>query len=200
MDAGEEGGIILGRGIGNVMVTFFGGVWLALSLLAAKEFSWWAITTFAVCFMGLYAGSVILIRRGRKLASQAPVRRRMPAAMRKQFLWAVAAEIVGCLAVASVCNWLGTYAYIAPGIALIVGLHFIPLAKIFRTPAYYLTAAAIIACCAASWIFLRAQRMDEAAGVGTGVVLWLTAAYDLIRSRDLLAAIPASASSIPLKL
>ncbi len=190
MDTGVQGNIIVGYGMGAMMVTFIGAVWLALDLLAAKEFSWWLAAIIAVCFLGLSAGAVRLIRRGKKLRSQAAAQKRWPPAMRKQFTWTVVAEAAAIAAVILVLGWLGFYALIELGIALIVGLHFIGLAKIFRTPIYYLTSAAIIACCAASWIFLRAQKMDEVAGAGTGIVLWFTAAYNLIQARGLVAAVP----------
>jgi hypothetical protein len=195
MDPGRQAGIIFGYGMGAMAATFFGGMWLALNLLIAKALSWWLAGAFAVCFVLLYAGSVRLIRRGKKLRSQTAERSSWPASRRKQFLWTTVAEVAGVAAVIVVCGWLGLYALIELGIALVVGLHFIPLAKNFQAPIYYLTSAAIIACCALSWVFLRAEKMDVVAGLGTGIVLWLTAAYTLIRARGLPAATGAGSAA-----
>ncbi len=180
MEPGRQGDVMFARGMGVMMATFFGGVWLGLNLFAAKEFSWWVAAIFAVCFLGLYAGAVRLIRVGKKLRPQAAEQKPWPA--RKQFTWTVVTEILGIAAVILVCGWLGFYAFIELGIATIVGLHFVALAKIFQVPVYYVTAVAIVACCVASWIFLTSLKMDLIAGGATGVILWLTAAYNLVEA------------------
>jgi len=110
--------------------------------------------------------------------------------MRNGFIWAVVAEIVGCLAVILICNLLRRADLIPAGIALVVGLHFLPLAKIFRAPIYYATGMLIPLWCVASFLLFRGPAIDVAAAIGTGIVLWLTSAYGLIRARTLLALSP----------
>jgi hypothetical protein len=190
MDALERGELILGRGYGAMACTVFGALWLGLGLAGGREFSFWVIIAFSICCVGLYAGSVFLIRRGRRIRSQAPVGRQRPAAARKQFLWVVIAEVVACVAVAWACGAMNRGDLIPVGIALVVGLHLLPLAKIVRVPECYVTGAAIVIWCVLSWVLFRAPKMDVSAGIGTGIVLWLTGAYDLIASRALLSSVP----------
>jgi hypothetical protein len=199
MDTTEQAGIVLGSASGAIMGTVFGGLWLGLNLFFANALSWLRGPAFAVCLvaftvglLGLYAASVYLIRRSRKLLAQAPTQRRWAAVSRKGFLWAVVGETVGIAVLITVCGWLQFYALIEVGIALVVGLHFFPLARIFRARGYYAMGAAITVWCIASVVLFRAQKMDVAAGIGTGAILWLTAAYNLDRSRRLLAASLAS--------
>jgi hypothetical protein len=72
-------------------------------------------------------------------------------------------------------------AWIPPAVMLVVGLHMLPLAHVFRYRPYYLTGAALIAT-ALGYPF--AARGGPASALGcliTGVVLWLTAAWVLLR-------------------
>jgi hypothetical protein len=191
MDPGEQGGILIGAGNGAMVCTVFGGLWLGLALQAARAFSWWVAAAFVMCCLGLYIGSLFLIRRGRKLQRFSGVKGRWPAAVRNKFIRTVTAEVVAIVAVVCVCNALRRYDLIAPGIALVVGLHFLPLAKVFRSPIYYATGLAIAAWCVASVVLFHGDKADIAAAIGAGFVLWVTAACVLIWSRAILAAVPA---------
>ncbi len=197
MDTGVQGGIMIGRGSGAIVGTVFGAVWLGLGLQAARVLSLWVAFAFAVCCLGLYAGSIFLIRRGRKLQRLSGTSGKWPATMRNGFAWAVAAEIAGCLAVVIICNLLRRYDLIPAGIAMVVGLHFLPLGKVFRTPVYYATGVSIVLWCVASLVLFQGPEMDVASAIGTGSILWLTASYNLIQAREVLAAIPGVAPSIP---
>jgi len=186
MDAFELGGRILGRGIGAMVCTIFGALWLGLGLAGGHAFSLAVIAAFSICCVGLYAGSVFLIRRGRRLRSQPPVHLEPSAGVPKQFTWLVIAEVVACVAIAWACGARNRGDLIPLGIALVVGLHFLPFARIFRAPECYVTGAAIAIWCVLSWALFRAPKMDVSVGIGTGLILWFTGAYDLIRSRALL--------------
>jgi len=194
MDASEQAETILGRGRGGMVCAFFGGLWLGVGLALAGKFSPWVIVAFSGCCLGLFAGSLFLILRGRRLRPKNSARPERYAAVRKQFMWVVIAEVVACAAVAWACSALKRGDLIPVGIAAIVGLHFLPLGRVFRTPEYYVGGSAIAIWCAVSCVLFRGDKMDISVGIGTGAVLWLTGAYGLISSRALLS----SASSEPL--
>lgn len=198
MDASEQGAIMVGRASGAMVTTMFGAVWLGLGLAAIHAFSWWVVVVFAVCCLGLYLASLHVLRRGKKLRSKAATPR-WTAKMRNGFIWAVVAEIVGCLAVVWICNLLRRADLIPVGIALVVGLHFLPLAKIFRAPIYYATGIVIPFWCVASVFLFRGPVIDVAAAIGTGIVLWLTTAYGLIRVRSFLPAPPGKTEPDPVQ-
>lgn len=71
---------------------------------------------------------------------------------------------------------------LAAGVSLVVGLHFLPLARLFRFPVYYASGIAIILCDLLSWALLRFQGITFKVGVATGTVLWVTAIYALPRT------------------
>lgn len=60
-------------------------------------------------------------------------------------------------------------------IALIVGIHFVPLANVFGTPLYYFTAAAMIVPAVISFRMKDRLRAKAVVCVSCGLVLWVTA-------------------------
>jgi hypothetical protein len=65
---------------------------------------------------------------------------------------------------------------------LIVGVHFFPLAKLFRYDAHYITGSALVAL-ASSYPFFAAGGPTSAVGpIGAAVILWVSAAGMLIRA------------------
>ena len=73
-------------------------------------------------------------------------------------------------------TWLG--AWFIPMVIAVVGLHFLPLARLFRYPPHQLTGGALIAL--AILAPLASGRPDNAWGpLGTGLILWASAAWAL---------------------
>jgi len=190
MDASEQGEVILGIGRGTMVCAFFGAAWLGVGLAAAGKFSLGAIIAFSICCLALFAGSLFLIRRGSRLRAKTPTHPERYATVRRQFLRIVIAEVVVCAAIAWACGSLHRGDLIPVGIAAVVGLHLLPLARTFRAPAYYFTGSAIAIWCALSWALFRGDKMDISVGIGTGAIFWLTGAYALARSRALLSPAP----------
>ena len=81
-------------------------------------------------------------------------------------------------------NLIGKPEWITDGIILIVGVHFFPLARIFRsqsraqaTIGATLIAIAMVSPC------IAARPNHPAASITTGLILWLGASYGLLRAR-----------------
>ena len=108
--------------------------------------------------------------------------------MSRVFRQAVAGEGVGILAILVVTLPLRRPEWILPLVALAVGLHFLPLARVFQRPLYYLTGAALCLLCLVTFAVpphlgvphLQGWRL--VAGLGAGVVLWVSALMMLIQS------------------
>ncbi len=76
-------------------------------------------------------------------------------------------------------------------IALIVGIHFIPLASIFHVPAYSWTGITMSLLAAIALAFIFWDRTlggpfvwDVIIGLGSALILWLTALYMLSTRRQ----------------
>jgi hypothetical protein len=70
-------------------------------------------------------------------------------------------------------------AYVISAITAIIGLHMFPLARLFRYPLHYATGAVLVAWAAASAILAPVEQMQGTAALGTGIILWLSAAVTL---------------------
>jgi len=62
----------------------------------------------------------------------------------------------------------------------VVALHFLPLARLFGNPVYYVTTPVILLLDAVA-VVRHAHESAPAAAIATGVVLWCTAAFQLMR-------------------
>jgi hypothetical protein len=70
-------------------------------------------------------------------------------------------------------------AYVMSAITAIVGLHMFPLARLFRYPLHYATGTVLVAWAGASVLVLPVEEMQGLTALGTGIILWLSAAVTL---------------------
>lgn len=134
-----------GRGIGLVVCAIFAALWAnwARSLLTGSPAAYvWAAAVIVAVFSGaLLLAGVSMIRRGRRLSQATGIGDTTPRAMRKKFIWVLIGEIVALNIAAYFLIGHHMAQYLAPAVAVVVGLHFLPLAKIFRSPHLVATAA-----------------------------------------------------------
>jgi hypothetical protein len=73
-------------------------------------------------------------------------------------------------------------------IGAIVGIHFIPLGKLFKLPLYYWTGAAISLAAFGSLLISSSALSSAMCAGGTGMALWITAAVTLSKNLERLSA------------
>jgi hypothetical protein len=78
---------------------------------------------------------------------------------------------------------LGLSDYAAPVIAIIVGLHFVPLARWLPARFYYCTSALLIVLGACGFAIRSLDQRLLIVGVGAASILWLTSVVVLARTR-----------------
>jgi hypothetical protein len=183
----DEAQIILGTGRGAMITTLFGAFWLGLSLVAIGTLPTEVIVPFCAIFIALLIGSRLFISKGRKL------RKNMPSAsngateqVRRSFKIISITEGVAIGVASAIAGILHRLDLMAIWIAIIVGLHFLPLARIFGRPVYYATGIAIAGWATFAWISFQGPSKPALAGAGTGIVLWATSAYIMIHGWRLL--------------
>lgn len=100
--------------------------------------------------------------------------------VRRRFNLIVLAEVVGIAAIITVLSRMGHSEWIAASICAAVGLHFVPLARLFRVRLYDATAAAL--CVAGGATFALGAAGAPASvwqlvpGFGAALTLWVTGA------------------------
>ena len=99
---------------------------LALSLLAAMSVAAAALIVFGI---GMVRG---VLQLPHMTDGQPSEGRRI----RRQFAAIVAAELAGFLVVNLICVMTYRWMFIVPLVLMVVGLHFLPLARLFKVPRY----------------------------------------------------------------
>lgn len=76
---------------------------------------------------------------------------------------------------------LGLGAWVVPMGIVVIGLHFVPLAHVFRNPPHYLTAAAMIGFAIVYPRHAAGGPADPVGFLGAGLILWMNALWALRR-------------------
>jgi hypothetical protein len=167
------------RSVPVSILGFFAVVWLVSGLMVAGQVS-------VLPVVAAVAVSAALVWAAAS-ADRAYAGPRLSAAEQKRIGRLVglasAAEGVAILVAVNVLINLGLGAYQLPVIAMIVGLHFVPLARIPRAGLYYVTAASLVGLGVIGCLLPEAVR-PLIVGVGAAVICWLTAGSVLARWRQ----------------
>lgn len=171
-----------GRAMGALFFALFGAVWLLVGLSLAHWRGLTPIILLAVLTAVLSGAAARVLANSRgAMAAQGdlPERRRM----RRWFGSINLAQWGAIIAAVYVLQRLDLAAWIAPAVMLIVGLHMLPLARLFRYRAHYLTGGALIAT-ALVYPFAAPGGPSSPSGcLIAGAVLWLSAAWALRQAR-----------------
>jgi len=179
---------VQGMASGIFFLTFFGAYWGFIS----AAFMSGAVQVVAFLLVGLvtlvfFGMGILLLRYARTLPKTVSVE---DAAVGKRIaMWfgmIFGLEMV-LIALASILlSLFRVDRFIAPTTALIVGIHFFPLARLFRVPVYYLTGALLSVLALVALVALlfglpiagsSPYNWSLFVGVGTTLVLWLTVLY-----------------------
>jgi hypothetical protein len=102
--------------------------------------------------------------------------------MWRRFGWISGIEGAAIFAIVAVLNIVRRPNAIAPAIAILVGLHFLPLAAVFNAPLYY--GAGILGCVIglAGFMISDPPLRSSFVGLSFGLMLWVTSAMVLLQS------------------
>lgn len=167
------------RGLGMFACASFGAFWACTAVLtAATSYSSIAYVAIALITVSLLIAAVRLMRRSRHMTSLSdsvsPSQRRT----RWMFFGIFAGEIIALNIVASLLVSHHLVAYLMPAIAIIVGLHFYPLARLFRATRYVATATVMTLAGVSGSAFLAsgfaANHVNTTIEIICALTLWLT--------------------------
>jgi hypothetical protein len=166
------------RAIGAMIFSVMGTIWITL----------WSIRSFGVQPLGLTVttsgGLVIFLRalrvfqqhkRARVVQAETPEKRHAD----RIFNLVNAGQWIVILIVGNVLNNLGRGEWVIMAAMFIIGLHFLPLAKVFTYPPHTITGAALMLW-AVGFPMLTSRGPAHPLGcLGAGLILWLSALYGL---------------------
>lgn len=158
---------------GAIIMSFFGAVFASITL--ATHFGWTgAMLLIPFAMFAITTLSVIIVTRlpGRDLS---PSRH-----ARLVILWSSALEGIGIGVAATLVSILGHREFLLPAIAMVVGLHFFPMAiAISFRPFYVLGGILLVA--AAIGLGYPQPLGSEIAGFTAAVALWVAAVFAVRR-------------------
>lgn len=164
-----------GRAVGALFFTGFGALWMVLALYAKQWLSAETAAAVACGTAALAAGALWLMGQAKRL----PREEEDPAVARafqriNIVQWAAIAVVAFGFA------RLGIDAYVISAITAIVGLHLFPLARVFRYPLHHVTGAVLVGWAAASLLLFPRNELQGSTALGTGGILWLSAATTIL--------------------
>jgi hypothetical protein len=179
-----------------LIMTIFGFVWLGWGFSVSSAFTDFSSSralpatrwiTFYVAFLVLLATSIQAVRKSKvsmKASSATPDELR--SRFGKPFRMVCFLEGAACAVVVSITLSFHRLDLMAAGISLVVGVHFLPLARLFRLRVYYMAGVAIILADLLSVSLMKGRNITLGPGASTGIILWITAIYALFNAREFL--------------
>jgi hypothetical protein len=175
-----------GRMRAALICGFFGAVWMFEALYFGGIATPFWLTTIGMLTVALVAWPAIQLRSLAGSSYSAADRERW-AAIAVPYWINFALEWLLCSAAAIWLTHNHRYALIPQCLGAIIGLHFLPLARMFKNPLYYWTGAAMVLGDLASLAMHAGHLRNIAANGVDGLSLWATAAVilgqDLFSSR-----------------
>jgi len=177
-----------GMAYGAIIMGFFGCLWLFWGLASMNVRTPLVIAAVLAFAASVWIPAGGLLRSGvlaSKLAAPlTPEQEREQSRMGRIFGLIFAAEGVLIFVAINVLNNFGLGEYGISAIAAIVGLHFLPLARLFRRPLYYAAGTAMITAAIVSLAIPGSIRISALASA-MSLIVWLTCVLVVRKGRAL---------------
>jgi hypothetical protein len=172
---------LLGMTTGSAVMFGFGIIWLLVGLFRGRPLPKWFPLSLIVIGIMLATSIVALAVRASKLPLDlVPLTRQQLAVNReiaRHFYLIFGIELAAIFVAVVVLNLIHYPDYILCGVALIVAVHFFPLAALFKAPLYYGTALVGSAIALFGFFMADAGLRQKVVGLSFGLMLWATAAW-----------------------
>jgi uncharacterized membrane protein YczE len=167
---------IAGLATGIYFLSGFGTLWLGLALYAREQLGAASIVALVVVLAGFVVGATRLLRYAHLWPREEEDKR-----VSRTFHWVNAIQWVVCFLVSSALVRLHLQAYILTGITAIVGLHFYPLARVFRSPVHYVLGTLMVLWAGVACLIVPVDHMQGTTALGTATLLLGFCTVGLVR-------------------
>lgn len=178
--------LVFRSGLAALVPGMFAMGWLGSGLGIAHAFTPVVTVLFDVVGLLILGSSIYFIRKGRALRRNYPASFD-PAAqkIRRQFAAVVVLEFTA-IAIFSGTAYVIRRPDLAPVLAAaVVGVHFLPLGRIFRQARYYVWGSAIALWCIFCAFSFRSNALVAWNNIGTGLLLWACCTHGLLRAQKI---------------
>jgi hypothetical protein len=170
-----------GSAVGQMFFAGFGTLWMIGWCLQRHGVDWPMLALIVMAGSTLFLWAWCDFRAFRPYVD----RHAEPAAQRarsRAFRWINAVQWLAIFVANIALNAVGHPDWVTPAGILIVGLHLIPLARLFRASRQYVTGLALIVIALAYPWMADGGRNYPAGEFATGAILWLSALYGFLRA------------------
>jgi hypothetical protein len=140
--------------------------------------------SLAVLIAVILTGAFLLMCCGYCVAKGRTLRREYPLSDRplnRGFVVVTILEAAGVAGVVIAAQKMGRFDVLPAWIGIVIGLHFLGLARALRAPVYYATGCGITLWCVLAWVLFRGNLLGLAVGVVSGAILWVTSSFNLVK-------------------
>jgi len=167
-----------GMTVGAAIMFVFGMVWLFFGLYKGRPSPGWLRMALLLAGIMLAAWIGVTIHRFRHVSERAtPITAEQVATGRhigRRFGWITAMEGAAIILSVVILNAVRRPEFILSLIAVIVGLHFFPLASLFGSPIFYGTGILGCATGVKGFFISETKLRTSIVGLSFGLLLWLT--------------------------
>jgi MFS family permease len=175
---------VLGAANGVMFMTFFGALWASIGIVGSHQLGApWPLVLSAIVTIILLSGAISLFVKSRSMNhSVTPKEKEDTKRINRKFGFIFGLEGVAIFLASVICNTLDHFEIFFPVMAMIVGIHFFPLASLFRENFYYGTG--IVMCMLgiislflpinATFGNVSLIMMSTFIGFGSSLTLWVT--------------------------
>lgn len=149
-----------------VFMGFFAAAWWVAGVLGGHQFT-------GLAAVGPAISAVMVLAARARFRNEPPVDPAEKKRRGRVVSWSAGIEGLAIFVTANFLMRNGLGVYIFPAVALIVGLHFLPMAKLLPMKVYYLSGALLVAVAAVGLAMSPADR-PFVVGVSSAIVLWIT--------------------------
>jgi hypothetical protein len=171
-----------GAAVGSSIFSVFGAGWLIAwsQKTMGKAPVFWA----AIALVGL-AILMVAIKQFKRNQEAHAAEAESPESKRaaRVFNWVNIGQGIAIFLALNVANNIGHPEWFIPAFIFVVGLHFIPLAPVFKAPRHYVVGFALMLLAVAYPLLAKGGAADPVGCLGTGLILWASAISGLLPER-----------------
>ena len=185
---------VRGTASGVMFMAFFGTVWADIGIGGLRvSVAIWLMILAILIGAALFFSGIMMIRQSRHLPNTNKFRNAKNVEKWFNIVFAVEFVLIGIAAI--VTNVIGHFDWFFPIMAIIVGVHFFPLAYLFQVRTYYVTGALLCLLATITLLFIPKEMSIGGhtidawwtlIGFGSMLVLWITSLVILAIGRNLL--------------
>ncbi|CAN7449806.1 hypothetical protein LJR153_003006 [Paenibacillus sp. LjRoot153] len=175
---------VIGAANGVMFMTFFGALWASIGIVGSHQLvAQWPLVLSAIITLILLSGAISLFVKSRSINhTVTPKEREDWKRINRKFGLIFGLEGLAIFLASVICNTLDHFEVFFPIMAIIVGIHFFPLASLFREKFYYGTGI-VMSILGIISLFLPINAtigdvsliaISTFIGFGSAVTLWVT--------------------------